>query len=209
MSVPVKKKRPKPGPKRNFKPEVAQLTNIHACQKALRELVKSGGISDPDPIARIEAGWNPAVELAVLSVKPDLPDPVRTVVLKILLENVSISATDRARLEAGVDSPTQINISIASWAAGAQPKAVDVKPALDVPAIDYVATDSASQAYRGAPPPPHAPEQVPFVEMEMRLDGGGVERPVPIEPVKSDGWRPKRYFYNSDSGLYDVEEVEK
>lgn len=203
MSIPVKKKRPKPGPKKNFSPETARMNNIHACQKALRELVKSGGISDPDVAARIEQGWNPAVELAVLSVKPDLPDPVRTVVLKILLENVSISATDRARLEAGESAPTAINITIASWAAShGGPKAIEPAPV----AIDYVKTDTAAQAHRGAPPAPDVPEQPAYQEMEMRPDGGGVERPVPIEPVKSDGWKPKRYVYNSDSGFYDVEE---
>ena len=191
MSVPVKKKRPRPGPKRNFSPETARMNNIHACQKALRELVKSGGISDPEIAARIEAGWNPAVELAVLSVKPDLPDPVRTVVLKILLENVSISATDRARLEAGESAPTAINITIASWAAShGGPKAVEVKPAV---AIDYNSTDSIDYTQADRPhmhrtsPPTEAPEQPAYQEMEMRPDGGGVERPVPIEPVKSDG----------------------
>ena len=30
--------------------------------------------------------------------------------------------------------------------------------------------------------------------------------PHPFEPAESDGWKPKRYVYNSDSGLYDVEE---
>ena len=67
MSVPVKNKRPRPGPKRHFKPEVLQMNKIHSYQKALRELVKSGGISDPDVIARIESGWHPAIELAVMS----------------------------------------------------------------------------------------------------------------------------------------------
>lgn len=201
MSVPVKKKRPRPGPKRNFSPEVAQLNNIHACQRALKELVRTGGISDFDVIARINAGWNPAVELAVLSVKPDLPDPVRTVVLKILLENVSISATDRARLEAGESSPTAINITIASWAAShGGTKAIE--PA--AVAIDYVASDAAAQAHRGAPPQPE-PTEPAYREYQMEADGGGVLRPAPIAEPAKPGWKPKRYIYNSDTATYDEE----
>ena len=122
------------------------MNQIHHYQKALRELVKTGGVTDPDLAARIEAGWHPGVELAVMSVRPDLPDPIKTVILKVLLENTVVSATDRARLDAAVDSPTTISISIAGWAAGhGGPSAVDITPkAIDVPAIvDYTQADRA------------------------------------------------------------------
>ena len=112
MNTVVKRKRPKPGPKRNFKPEVLQMNQIRSYQKALRELVKTGSVTDPDLATRIEAGWHPGIELAVMSVRPDLPDPIKTVISKVLLENTVVSATDKARLEAAVDSPTSINIMI-------------------------------------------------------------------------------------------------
>jgi len=41
--------------------------------------------------SRIEAGWHPGIELAVMSVRPDLPDAIKTVILKVLLENTVVS----------------------------------------------------------------------------------------------------------------------
>src|SRR5690242_12317881 len=144
MSAMLKKKRPKPSPKKNFKPEVLQMNEIHSYQKALRELVKTGGITDPDLATRIEAGWHPGIELAVMSVRPDLPDAIKTVILKVLLENTVISATDKARLEAAETSPASINIVIAPWAAATAPKAIEHQPV----EVDYVTTDRTAQNFR-------------------------------------------------------------
>jgi len=157
--------------------------------------------------SRIEAGWHPGIELAVMSVRPDLPDAIKTVILKVLLENTVVSATDKARLEAGESAPTAIKITIASWAAShGGPKAVETKPAIKpAVAIDHVATDSDVHAHRGTPPQPY-PTEPKYQEYDLFRDGGGVERPVPIEPVKTERWKPRRYVFNPATAFYDVEE---
>jgi hypothetical protein len=195
----VKRKRPKPGPKRNFKPEVLQMNEIHSYQRALRELVRSGGVTDPDVAARIEAGWHPGIELAVMSVRPDLPDAIKTVILKVLLENTVISATDKARLEAAETSPASINIVIAPWAAAQQPKAIEHRAA----EVDYISTDKTAQTFRQSPPS-QAPIEPAYQEMEMRPDGGGVERSAPIEQPQADAWKPRKYVFNERTATYDI-----
>jgi hypothetical protein len=174
------------------------MNQIHSYQKALRELVKTGGVTDPDLAARIEAGWHPGIELAVMSVRPDLPDAIKTVILKVLLENTVVSATDKARLDAGVDSPTQINISIAGWAAGQrEPSAVEVKPAAAL--LDYTQADRP-QMHRTSPPQP-GPTEPRYQEYDMVKDAGGVERPVAVEVPQSD-FKPTRYRFDERTASY-------
>jgi hypothetical protein len=50
--LPAKPKRPKPGPKKNFSPNSQRMNTIQKCQKALRDLVRKGFITDPDAASR-------------------------------------------------------------------------------------------------------------------------------------------------------------
>lgn len=86
------------------------------------------------------------------------------------------------------------------WAAASQAKRIEHRP-ID---IDYVATDSAAQAHRGAPPQPDAPESPQYVELEMRADGGSVLRPAPIIEQPKPDWKPRRYVFNEHTGSYDI-----
>src|SRR5689334_23115501 len=124
------------------------MNEIHNYQRALRELVRSGGVTDAALAARIEQGWHPGIELAAMSVRPDVPDATRVLILKVLLENTVISATDRARLAAAETSPTSINITIAPWAAASQAKAIEHRPDDRAPAVDVVATDKTIRSFR-------------------------------------------------------------
>jgi hypothetical protein len=118
-----------------------------------------------------------------------------------------VSATDKARLEAAETSPAHISITIAGWAAGQRGPSDEIihRAPVEVPAIDYVATDSDVHAHRGTSPQPE-PTEPKYQEYDLFRDAGGVERPVPVEPVKTDGWKPRRYTYSERTATYDVEE---
>jgi hypothetical protein len=171
--LPTKPKRPKPGPKRNFSSEQARMNAINSYRKALRALVKTGGVSDPALATRIEQGWHPGTELAVMSIRPDLPDAIKTIILKTLLEHSFISETDQARLDAGFDGPAHISITIDSYAAGPQRTAIE-PPRTD---FDVIASDREVLAHRNSPATPE-----PAVEKYQTFDVvDGVAKPVTSE----------------------------
>ena len=196
MNELVKRPRPRPGPKKNFSPDSARMNIINACRKALTDLVKRGGVSDPELARRIEAGWNPAVELAVMSVQPDLPTPVKTIILKVLLENGVVSATDQARLDAGMDGPSQITIHIEGFAQGRSAEALAaIEPPrvkTGMPALDVIASDRELTAHRGNSVPTPAPQAPQY--QRFHLEGeevvpdpdGALPRPVEAEPVETE-----------------------
>jgi hypothetical protein len=157
----------------------------------------------PDVKARVLSDYNPLVELAIAGlIAPG--DSQRIIANKIVAEFCFVPLkTEGAAVD---DSRQPINITIATWAAGAQQKAIEHRPVDRAPAIDVVAIDAEQRRYRSSPPPAAAPEQGSFVEIETRPDGGGVERPVPFEQPKPDGLEARRYIYNQNSGDYDIEE---
>ena len=210
MNELVKRPRPRPGPKKNFSPDSARMNIINACRKALTDLVKRGGVSDPELARRIEAGWNPAVELAVMSVQPDLPTPVKTIILKILLENGVVSATDQARLDAGMDGPSQITIHIEGFAQGRSPEALAaIEPPrvkTGMPALDVIASDKEVVEHRNSKPtaapvePQYRRHHVEGEEVVPDADGA-IPHPVEVEPADTEiidsygtSYRIKRRF---------------
>jgi hypothetical protein len=177
--LPAKKKKPRPGPKKNFSPDMQKFNTVQKCQKALRDLVKKGYITDPEAALRYEQGWDPAVEMAVMSVEPDTPKPLKGYLLGKLNDSLHISATDRARLEAGDLGGATIHISIAGYAAG--PERVAIEPPtprqVGVPSLDVVAADRELPLHRNSAPTPE-----PAVEKYQAFDViDGVAQPITID----------------------------
>jgi hypothetical protein len=174
-----------------------------ALKRDLIDMANDGYFDNyPDIKARVLDDYNPLVELAIAGlIAPG--DSQRIIANKIVAEFCFVPLkTEGAAID---DSRQPINITIATWAASAQQKAIEHQPVGHAPVIDYTQADRP-QMHRTSPPQPE-PTEPAYQEMEMRADGGGVLRPAPItEPAKPNGWKPKRYVYNSDSGLYDVEE---
>jgi hypothetical protein len=168
---PTKKKKPRPGPKKNFSPDMQKFNTVQKCQKALRDLVKKGYITDPEAALRYEQGWDPAVEMAVMSVEPDTPKPLKGYLLGKLNDSLHISATDRARLEAGDLGGATIHISIAGYAAG--PERIAIEPPtpqrVGIPALDLIKADPEVARHRGTPitPEPTGPRYA-----EYRVENG-------------------------------------
>jgi hypothetical protein len=173
-------KRPKPGPKKNFSPGMQRMNWIFKCQKAAQELHKKGRISDPDLAERVAQGWDPDIELMVMTLKPDLPDTIKAAILLKMHQDKTISATDRARLEAGFDGPAQIAITIAAYAAGPQAR-TEIEPPhpprVGIPALDVVAGDREVPLHRSTPPTPEV--KAPKYASYEVVDGVA-------EPITSD-----------------------
>jgi hypothetical protein len=109
-------------------------------QRALREHERDGHVSDPELAARIRAGWHPGVEMAVMTIQPDVSDAIKAVCLKTLLENVEAPKAAQLRLDASGNPDVNITVLVAPWAGitgsdGAQ-KVIEVRPAIDVTAND-------------------------------------------------------------------------
>jgi hypothetical protein len=168
-----------------------------ALQRDLIGMANDGYFDDyPDVKARVLADYNPLVELAIAGlIAPG--DSQRIIANKIVSEFCFVPLKTEG---AAVDNSRQpINITIANWAAAAQPKAIEHQP---VP-VDYVDGDKTIRAFRQSPPS-QAPTEPAYVELEMRPDGGGVERPAPIEQPQTDARKPKRYAFNERTGHFDV-----
>jgi hypothetical protein len=166
-----------------------QYSAYQWCKAELRRMHKTGEYAE-DP-----EFWHPAARLARLA-ETTVNESLRLIALKTLLEFVEMPKAAQARLEAGSDGPAQITITVAAWAAGTQPRAIEHhRP------VDYVQGDPGVQAHRGAPPPAPAPEPAPFVEYDMVRDGGGVERPVAVEVPQSD-FKPTRYRFDERTASY-------
>ena len=177
-----KPKKPKPGPRRNFSPDMQRMNTIQKCQKALRDLVKKGYITDPEAALRYEQGWDPAVEMAVMSIEPDTPKPLKGYLLGKLNDSLHISATDRARLDAGDIGGATIHISIEGYAAGPQRAAIEPPTQrVGIPALDVVAADREVPLHRGSAPTPDmkAPRYA-----EYRIENGeAVAEEVVVTPL--------------------------
>lgn len=119
--------KPKPRP-RTVKPgsEEAQVSLVKRLDRALREYERDGHVSDPELAKRIRAGWNPGIEMAIMTMKPDINDGIKSLLLKALLDAEMRAAEIAARSFQG---DTSISISIAPWAQGPS-----FKPALPAPA---------------------------------------------------------------------------
>jgi hypothetical protein len=90
-----------------------------------------------------------------MSIRPDLPDAIKTIILKTLLEHSFVSETDQARLEAGFDGPAHISISIEQYAAGPGHRtAVEPPPKVGIPVLDAIASDRKVSSHRNSPPAP-------------------------------------------------------
>jgi hypothetical protein len=167
--------------KRTCRPgsEAEKFDQLVRYQRALRELEHGGHVSDPELAARIRAGWHPGVEMAVMTIQPDVSDAIKAVCLKTLLENVEMPKAAEVRALAG-EGVTKIEISIAAWAAGpgidGPPKPIELQPA-----VDMIASDREGHAHSSMPASPdvlnpapinerHAPGAELF-EMERGADG--------------------------------------
>src|ERR1700687_2571464 len=115
--------------------EAEKFDQLVRYQRALRELERDGHVSDPELAARIRAGWHPGVEMAVMTIQPDVSDAIKAVCLKTLLENVEMPKAAEVRALAG-EGVTKIEISIAAWAAGpgidGTPQPIALQPAVDM-----------------------------------------------------------------------------
>ena len=176
---------------------------LMALKRDLVDMANDGYFDNwPDVKARVLENYNPLTELAIMSLTAP-GDSQRIVAAKIVSEFCFVPLKTEG---AAIDNSRQpINITIATWAAGQGPKAIEHQPVDRAPAIDVVATDAELRAHRSSPPQPE-PTEPAYQEMEMRADGGGVLRPAPIEQPKADGWKPKRYVFNERTATYDVEE---
>ena len=108
------KKKPRP---RTVKPdsEEGQISLVKRLDRALREYERNGRVADPELAARIRAGWNPGIEMAIMTMRPDINDVVKSVLLKALLDAEIRAAEISARSFQG---DTSIQVLIAPWAAG-------------------------------------------------------------------------------------------
>jgi len=84
-----------------------------------------------------------------MSVEPDTPKPLKGYLLGKLNDSLHISATDRARLDAGDVGGATIHIPIEGWAAGNPTPAIEARPAIDV-----IRTDSMVAMHRNSPTTP-------------------------------------------------------
>jgi hypothetical protein len=169
--------------KRTHKPgsEAEKFDQLMRYQRALREHERDGHVSDPELAARIRAGWHPGVEMAVMTIQPDVSDAIKAVCLKTLLENVEAPKAAQLRLDASGNPDVNITVLVAPWAAvpgleGA-PKAIPMQPAIDVTAHD---PELEAHGRSSAPAPEvfnpaplnerHAPGAEPYV-VERGADG--------------------------------------
>jgi hypothetical protein len=120
--------------------EAEKFDQLVRYQRALRELERDGHVSDPDLAARIRAGWHPGVEMAVMTINPDVSDAIKAVCLKTLLENVEAPKAAQLRLDASGNSDVNITVVVAPWAADPRidgaPKGIEVRQPVDVTAND-------------------------------------------------------------------------
>ena len=120
-----------------------------ALKRDLIDMANDGYFDNwPDIKARVLDDYNPLVELAIAGlIAPG--DSQRIVANKIVAEFCFVPLKTEG---AAIDNSRQpINITIATWAAAAQPKAIEHRP-IDVPAIDYTSTDKTIRSFRQSPP---------------------------------------------------------
>ena len=86
------------------------------CQRAMRELERTGFIEDAALRRRISQGWDPAVEIAIMSTRPDLPEFLEFACLKILVERQQRSAEMLSKSRESGD--VKITIVVPQWASG-------------------------------------------------------------------------------------------
>jgi hypothetical protein len=199
--VSIKRKKPA---KRIYKPgsEAEAIDQLMRYQRALREYERDGHVSDPELAARIRAGWHPGVEMAVMTIQPDVSDAIKAVCLKTLLENVEMPKAAEVRALAG-EGVTKIEISIAAWAAGpgidGSPKPIEVRPAIDVTAHDPE-LDAHGRSSAPAPdvlnPAPINERSAPGAErFEVERGADGLEHAVRVrheQPPDDDRWETIR-----------------
>jgi hypothetical protein len=175
---------------------------LTALKRDLIDMANDGYFDNwPDVKARVLADYNPLVELAIAGlIAPG--DSQRIIANKIVSEFCFVPLKTEG---AAIDNNRQpINITIAAWAGGSAPKAIEHQP---VDVVDYVKSDTAAQAHRGAPPAPATPEPPRYMEMEMAADGAGVLRPVAVEEPQAGEWKPTRYRFDERTASY-IEVIE-
>jgi hypothetical protein len=86
------------------------------CQRAMRELERTGFIEDAALRKRIREGWDPAVEIAVMSTRPDLPEMLEFACLKVLAERQQRTAELLTKGREPGD--VKITIVVPEWASG-------------------------------------------------------------------------------------------
>jgi hypothetical protein len=191
--------------KRTCRPgsEAEKFDQLVRYQRALRELEHGGHVSDPELAARIRAGWHPGVEMAVMTIQPDVSDAIKAVCLKTLLENVEMPKAAEVRALAG-EGVTKIEISIAAWAAGpgidGPPRPIELQPAVDVTANDPE-LEAHGRSSAPAPdvlnPAPINERSAPGAELfEVERGADGLEHAVRVRheqpPPNDDRWETIR-----------------